>query len=286
MMHQIFKAPAYGIRKIWVLSLIFFSSLEAVVLSINTSFLDVYTRNYALLKRSPDYEWCEHKNFFSWGSVTSPIITKGCYQAKGSAGVIPYVEYNSKLYVLLGKEAWGKDAGTYCELGGAVDVYSGEDISVDSFLDTLLKESREESGYLYELQQEEVLDRGHVFSYTYHTKDFYNGFEGVFAFCKVDVIYFSDQLIAACQSHVQDLISLNLCPWGFQEKERYEWIELEALDKFLQSSKDNSGFFYNILGEYIEICFRPHFIVAMRSEAALAIISSLKQRSLSLLEET
>lgn len=266
--------------------------LEANLIDSSTPIFKKYERNEAILNRSPTYFWNENKYVFHWGfhSGENPIISKGGYQSKGAAGVIPYVVYEDKAYVLLARETWGADKNTYCDLGGAVEVYGSKDnfLYADTFLYTLLKEGAEESGGLYEFTEHDFLEHAHVISYTYKNIGFYDGFESVLAFFEVDEIYYTEQFLTASQQHAIELENLYLCPWGYQEKDDYQWIELSSLYRFLKEADCNEGVFINIFNNEIQLRLRPHFATILRSNESLKVLSTILQgkESLTFVDET
>lgn len=249
-------------------------------------------RNIEILNRSPDYFWDEDKYVFHWSSAeqNNPVISKGGYQSKGAAGVVPYVSYEDKIYVLLARETWGADKGTYCDLGGTVEVYGTRSapVYVDTFLATLLKEGEEESGGLYKFTEYNLLEQAHVISYIYQSPGYYEGFESVVAFCEVDMVYHAEQFIAASQQVVYELTKLRLCPWGYQEKDDYQWIELSSLLVFLKNSSQNTGHFENIINEVVELTLRSHFAEMLRASDSLQALSTILRHneSLTFVDET
>lgn len=251
----------------------------------------LYEQNQIYLDRSPDYFWNQNQEFFVWEEGKRPIKQRGTFQAKGSAGMIPYIAYNGTIYVLLARETWGMDKNTYCDLGGAVEVHyaPGMPILIDTFLTTLLKEGEEESSYLYSFKKEDILNQARVFSYVYQTKNVYDGFESIFAFYKVKEVYLTKDFLQASVPYIQNLTSRGLCPWGFQEKDDYQWIKLRDLYDFLKQSTAISLICRNIFCEQVEIQLRNHFAEALRSEEGmntLLLILSEEESALSCVEET
>ena len=146
--------------------------------------LDNYKKNIPILDRTPDYFWDENKPIFYWnvpGKNTPSLISKGGFRARGSAGMIPYYTgVDNQIYVLLSRESWGVDRNTYCDLGGAVEIYDQYDtLNVDTFLTTLLKEAAEESGHLYTVDREMLLSNSYVLSYRHENTGFYKDFESI-----------------------------------------------------------------------------------------------------------
>lgn len=210
-----------------------------LVLSFRLEGWSEFESNVEILNRSPGCFWNEEKCVFQWGQGSdSPTVTKGGYQSKGSAGVVPFVFYQGEVYVLLARETWGVDRDKYCDLGGAVEAYGSKHTSpsVDSFLYTLLKEGEEESGGLYRFTESNVLETAYVVSYVYRDAGVYKGFESVIAFCEVKSIFYNEQFIAASQQCATELVNLGLCPWGYQEKDDYQWIDISSLIEFLRNS--------------------------------------------------
>lgn len=251
----------------------------------------LYEQNQTYLDRSPDYFWNPNQETFVWKEGQRPIKQRGTFQAKGSAGMIPYTACNGKVYVLLARETWGTDKNMYCDLGGAVEVHytPGAPVLVDTFLTTLLKEGEEESSYLYSFQKENILDLARVFSYVYQTEDIYDGFESVFAFYKVKKAHLTEEFLQASVPYIQNLTSRGLCPWGFQEKDDYQWIELRDLYDFLKQSTAPSLICKNMFCEQVEIQLRNHFAEALQSEDGmntLLLILSEEESALSCVEET
>lgn len=244
-------------------------------------------RNRSLLERTPEYFWNENKLVFHWGHGPKPIVTRGGFQTKGSAGIIPYYVHLGKIYVLLSRETWGVDRHTYCDLGGAVEAYGNENEipTIDTFLFTLMKESTEESGALYELSDTEILDQAYVISCIHHTNDKYDGFESIIAFCQVEAIYFTEQFLESSKIHAKELADLGLCPWGYQEKDDYQWIPLDSFYSFLCKSQCNEGIFENILGEIVTLKIRAHLADTLRAEESLQVLSKLLIDSFNLVDE-
>lgn len=248
-------------------------------------------KNSEILNRSPHYFWNEDKYVFHWGNhgQKNPIISKGGYQSKGSAGIVPYVIYENKVYILLARETWGEDKNTYCDLGGSVEAYGTRNspVYVDTFLYTLLKEGEEESGGLYKFTECDFLEKAYVISHIYRNSGYYEGFESILAFCEVDKVYYTEQFIAASQESVYELEKLRLCPWGYQEKDDYQWIELHSLLYFLQNSDQNNGCFENIFNDVVELTLRPHFVEILRSADSVQALSIILYReSLTFVDDT
>lgn len=250
---------------------------------------NIYNHNKFILDRAPDYFWNENKKIFSWKEGENFTLEKGGYETKGSAGIVPYAIYQNKVYVLVSRETWGKDKHTYCDLGGAVEAYfdSKSSVHVDTFLFTLLKEASEESGCLYSFTEDEILNQGYVISHIHLKDDFYKDYESIIVLFEVKDIYFTDQFIASSQVYARELENLHLCPWSFQEKDDFQWIELSSLCDFLKNSDNNVSIFKNLLNEDVEIKFRPHFIEVLRSKHALEVLLSIikEHAFLSLVEE-
>lgn len=239
----------------------------------------LYEQNKIILERSPEYLWNENKTVFHWGlsEKENPLILKGGLDTKGSAGLIPYVCRNGEIYVLLSRETWGRDKNKYCDLGGAVEAYVTSEGSfyIDSFLQTLLKECKEESGGLYEFSENEILNHAHIISHRHNQGGSFHGFESIIAFHKVNIVYFTEQFISASQQHAEILENLHLCPWGYQEKNDYQWIELSSLYYFLTESQSYTGIFKNISEEMVTLQLRNHLVEILRSEEALDTLSAI-----------
>lgn len=284
-----------SLKKLLLLSSVMLSSFIGFLCGIDTGHSigsSKYVRNKSFLERTPQYFWNEKKPVFHWGVVgqKNPLVTTGGYHSKGSAGIIPYILHSGKIYILLSRETWGADKNTYCDLGGAVEVYgtTRDSLHVDTFLDTLLKEGEEESGGLYKFTKDEILHQAHVVSYTHRKTGFYEGFESVLAFCKVPTLYFADKFIEASYYHAQRLEQLQLSPWGYQEKDDYQWIELASFFSFVKNSAANEGVFKNIFNKDVTLRLRSHFIEVICSDDSLQVLAALLQEQLAftLVEET
>lgn len=276
----------------FMLSSLFIFSQQLEGRSDSSNAVRSFERNTEILNRTPDYFWNENKYVFHWGNEgqKNPIVSKGGYQSKGAAGVVPYVMYGSKVYVLLARETLGTDKNTYCDLGGAVEVYGirNSPIYADTFLYTLLKEGEEESGGLYKFTEHDFLEKAYVVSHIYQNPGHYEGFESVLAFCEVDTVYYTEQFVTASQQLASELEKMRLCPWGYQEKDDYQWVELSSLLYFLQNSDQNVGHFENIFDDDVELTLRPHFIEILRSVDSLQALSTIlrHKESLTFVDET
>jgi hypothetical protein len=134
----------------------------------------------------------------------------------------------------------------------------------------------------------EVLNRGCVISYIHELDRFFKYYESIITFQPVDCIYFTHQFIDASKVHAENLATLNLCPWGFQEKGDYQWLALEELYRFLQLKESNRGCFRNINGQIVDIELRGHLVDALSSDKGLEVLSAIlnEASALTLEEET
>lgn len=80
----------------------------------------------------------------------------------GYAGVLPYIrDAKATTYVLLSREAIGKNKGKHCGFGGSND-YNGQTKKHDSFIRTAVKEVKEESNGLLKLSTDYVLTNSYI----------------------------------------------------------------------------------------------------------------------------
>jgi len=230
--------------------------------------LDAHISNkIEILEKQPPSFWNENKLVFEWNHLNevNPRITKGAYQSKGAAGLIPYIINKNQIYMLLARESWGNDKGTYCDLGGAVEVSNSATGISDSFLVTLIKEGKEESGGLYTPSKEDIFEKAHILSHTYKDEGFYQNFETVLAFFPVNQFYSCQEFLYESSIHAQQLQQMGLCPWSFQEKDDYQWIELTSLYAFLEKKSLDEGIVKNVYNEDIQIKLRPSLLEILRS---------------------
>lgn len=246
-----------------------------------SSFFDIYSIDKAsMLQRKPQSFWNENKPVFKWGlqQKENPLMTRGGYQTKGAAGMLPYIIYKNQVYILLARESWGNDKGTYCDLGGAIEIEDPVLGVPDTFLTTLLKEGSEESGGLYELSENEILDKAYIVSYVYKNEGFYNDFETILAFCPVEQFYSCEQLMQQSATHAKRLQELGLCPWSFQEKDDYQWVEMKSLYLFLENTNLYEGTLRNIYNEDINLRLRPSFSEILRSVSGMETLRIILER--------
>ncbi len=244
----------------------------------NSNFDDCHVVNKIwILDRRPEYFWDDQKKMLEWGYFEgmNPKISQGNYQVKSAAGVFPYIIYKDVIYILLARESWGIDKGTYCDLGGAVEMSDFYPDIPETFLMTLLKEGNEESGGLYTFSREQILEKAHILSYTYTTDGFYKGFETVLAFCPVEDFYSHEDFLRESSIHVKKLQEKNLCPWSFQEKDDYQWVELKSLYDALSGIVHEPILLRNIYNEEIRIKLRPSLLEILKSFDTIALLNSI-----------
>lgn len=133
---------------------------------------------------------------------------------KGSVGVLLcYTNHKQKSFILLGRERLGKhEEGTWCELGGSVEI--GE-----TFLEAAIREAKEESGGLYELQANHLLDNGQIYDNEYKQKDGCIRQE-VYVLLKVNDYYSADVLCNAVSEQNKDT---------YKEKDDFKWVLYNGL---------------------------------------------------------
>ncbi|GAB4237587.1 MAG: hypothetical protein Tsb0021_17400 [Chlamydiales bacterium] len=227
--------------------------------------------------KSPPFFWDKTKDEIIWEPDEKPKWIKGGFTAKGSAGTIPFFLHHNEVYVLLSRENDGKDKNTYCDLGGAVEVVKNANgfLVAETFLSALLKETQEESGYLYSFSEEEIMQKAFICCYEHDTTNKYNGFETVIAFVQVDKVYFTEDFLEASKKQANESKEKHLPYWVFQEKDDYQWVNLKSLINFLKNTDNRRMNTTNILNEKIEILFRPHFLEALKTDQAILILESL-----------
>ncbi|MBS0585092.1 MAG: hypothetical protein JSR76_02180 [Verrucomicrobia bacterium] len=236
---------------------------------------ETYLDNQALLDRIPHFFWNDEKVEFVWGIESAPRIRKGGFQTKGSAGIIPYIDYDHTIYVLLSRETWGHDKGSYCALEGAVDAYLlMNGVTINTFLSTMIKEGTEESAHLYRFKTDIILSSP-CFSYIYQSHDQYDGFESVYALYQVNTLYTTQHFLNATHPLIHELSKQNLCTWMFQEKDDYQWIKLSELLDFLRDTSGNIHTFTNIFDEKVTLSLRNHFVEALKSESGIRTLSEV-----------
>lgn len=249
--------------------------------SSESSFFDIFSINKVLtLHRKPDCFWDENKLIFKWGfeQEINPLVTKGGYQTKGAAGMLPYIVHENQVYVLLARESWGRDKSTYCDLGGAVEILDPILGISDTFLTTLLKEGSEESGELYTFSENEVLEKSYIVSYVYKTEGFYKNFETILALCPVEKFYSSEQFKQKSETLAKNLQDLGQCPWSFQEKDDYQWIKMSSLYEFVKKTDFHEGTLKNIYNEEVNIKFRASFLEILRSFSGIEALRIILER--------
>lgn len=70
---------------------------------------------------------------------------------------------------------------------------------------------------------------------------------------------------------------LGLCPWGFQEKDDYQWIDLQSLYEFLEQTSAQEGILKNIYDDYVRIKFRASFLEILRSIEGMDILKIISR---------
>ncbi|CCM10395.1 protein of unknown function [Cardinium endosymbiont cEper1 of Encarsia pergandiella] len=133
---------------------------------------------------------------------------------KASVGVLLcYTNDRKESFILLGRERIGKcDGSTWCELGGSVE--TGE-----SFLEAAIRESKEESGGVYQLESSDLLNNG-VVCYNEHKQKDGRTSEEVYILLKVNDYYPTDVLCKVVSQQNKDT---------YKEKDDFKWIACTSL---------------------------------------------------------
>lgn len=133
---------------------------------------------------------------------------------KASVGVLLcYTNDKQENFVLLGRERVGKrDGATWCELGGSVE--TGE-----SLLEAAIRESKEESGGVYQLDPNDLLNNGVVCYNKYKQKDGRIR-EEVYILLNINNYYPSDVLCKAVNRQNKDT---------YREKDDFKWVSCTSL---------------------------------------------------------
>ncbi|TSJ79803.1 MAG: NUDIX hydrolase (plasmid) [Candidatus Cardinium sp.] len=175
---------------------------------------------------------------------------------KASVGVLLcYTNDKQESFVLLGRERVGKcDGETWCELGGSVE--TGE-----SFLEAAIRESKEESEGIYQLDPNDLLNNG-VVCYSEHKKKDGCIREEVYILLKVNDFYPADVLCKAVNHQNKDT---------YREKDDFKWVSCDSLCKV----EHNLCVLKDIDGNAYTFTIRKFFYDALKRDAFLVKLKSV-----------
>ena len=174
---------------------------------------------------------------------------------KGSVGVLLcYTNDKQESFVLLGRERVGKcDGETWCELGGSVE--TGE-----SFLEAAIRESKEESGNVYQLNASDLLNNGVVYHNESKQKDGRIR-EEVYILLKVNDYYPADALNNAVNQQNKDV---------YKEKDDFKWVSLDSLflvehNPCVLKDIDGNAYMFTLRQFFYDVLKRDSFLAKLKS---------------------
>lgn len=175
---------------------------------------------------------------------------------KASVGVLLcYTNDKQENFLLLGRERVGKcDGETWCELGGSVE--TGE-----SFLEAAIRESKEESRGVYQLDANNLLNNG-VVCYNEHKKKDGCIREEVYILLKVNDFYPADILCKAVNQQNKDT---------YREKDDFKWVSCDSLC----TVEHNPCVLKDIDGNEYTFTLRKFFYDALKRDSFLAKLKSV-----------
>lgn len=135
---------------------------------------------------------------------------------KLSIGTVLYTRnIKNEVFILLSQKGFGKKSvGTYCELGGSMELKLNG--TAESFLEGCIRECKEESAQVYTLDKEYILKNSYVY---YNVTP--RGREELYIFIETPKYYYStDDLLQAVQYQVRN---------EYREKIRFKWISISDL---------------------------------------------------------
>ena len=176
---------------------------------------------------------------------------------KASVGTILYTRtIKNQIFILLGQEGTNKkSAGTYCELGGSMELKSNG--SAESFLEGCIRECKEESAQVYTLDKEYILKNSYVY-YNVTPQDR----EELYIFIESPKYYSADDLLQAVQQQVQS---------EYREKVKFKWVRV----KDLLNCKSQKCQLRDIEGTESEILLRDYFYNTIQNPKVKKILKSL-----------
>ena len=167
---------------------------------------------------------------------------------KASVGVLLcYTSDKQESFILLGRERIGKcDGATWCELGGNLE--TGE-----SFLEAAIRESKEESGGVYKLKTNDLLN-SKVMSYNEYKQKDGRIREELYVLLKVDEYYTPDVLYRSVSEQNKD---------AYREKDEFRWIACNSLCMV----KNNPCVLKDIDGNESTFTLRTFFYEALKRDS-------------------
>lgn len=160
----------------------------------------------------------------------SPALLKEDGSPLGTVGVLLYTYINGIPYILLAREAKGKDKGTYCEFGGSLDLNT--DGQPETFLEGCIRECKEESAGLYVLSPEALLKSKYYYETTPKRREI------ILCLVETNNIYQTVDLLKA-QTKYQDE--------HFKEKDQLQWVKVSDLLAFNTLDLPLRPFFKDII---------------------------------------
>lgn len=198
------------------------------------------------------------KLFYSFIGSQIPKITDHP-RYKGTVGLLLYTIYKNDIYILLGRESADADtskAFQFSEFGGAT-------LKNQTFMENLLREAKEESCGLINMDQQDILKNGKIFYVKNKKRDIF------YVLVKSDYAFNNEDFLKNRKTNTDR---------KFLEKDQVQWLLLK--DLLAYDSYEKEGFTVNnIDGHVLRIKIRPFFWNDCLSN--LSIANHLKKETLS-----